>query len=478
MNRLKHIVWGCLLLMTGLMASCDDRNNALGIDNLPEYDKLSSFSKEYEIKWKTVSADLKHQNIAKGTSYNNIYVTSHYGYIGEIPNIQYGRIRSEYLTQFHIPAGFKFADTPINDRIDSMAITLYYSGYTGDSLAPISVEAYRLAKALPFSKYTISDVSEYVSDKLLGKASYYAGRGHSKTVSGLTAVDIPLPRELGQEIYDKSKGGDPVFASQAAFDKYFPGVYITVGAGTGSILRVQRTALTMYFKKEVKGKTKDNKKDSTYLTTFTQQLAHTSEVPQLSRFANENLDRLINTDPSKGISYIKSPAGVVTELTIPTTAIAKTLKEGKADMIRELNSLPLTLYGEPQGSGQYDLVLPSNLLILPKDSVGKFFEKELTEIDAPYTTYLSTKSSTGSATYIFGNLAPLIRKQISEKPNEDLVLWVVPVDRTTVTNPNTNQPLSSSISNLVLPTAIRLNFTGDKGKIRAIMTEHKKGSPF
>lgn len=478
MNRLNLTIWGCLLLVTSLLVSCDDQNNALGIDSIPDYDKLSSFSKDYEIKWKTVSADLKHQNIEKGTSYNNIYVTSHYGYIGEIPNTQYGRIRSEYLTQLHIPPGFKFADTPIDDKIDSVAITLYYSGYTGDSLAPISVEAYRLAKSLPFSKYTISDVSEYVSDDLLGKASYYAGRGHGKTVSGLTLVEIPLPRELGQEIYNRSKNNDPVFASQAAFDKYFPGIYITTGAGTGSILRVQRTALTMYFKKQVTGKTKDKKSDSTYLATFTQQLAHTSEVPQLSRFANEGLDRLINTAPSTGASYIKSPAGVVTELSIPTRAIAKTLKEAKTDVERELNSLPLTLYGEPQGNGQYDLSLPEHLLILPKDSVAKFFEKELTELDAPYTTYLSTKSATGSATYIFGNLAPLVKRQIQEKPDEDLTLWVVPVDRTTVSAPGSNQTLSGSISNLVLPTAIKLNFTGDKNKIRAIMTEHKKGKPF
>ena len=74
MNRPKHTIWGCLLLMTSLLTSCDDRDNALGIDSVPDYNKLSSFSKEYEIKWKTVSADLKHQDITKGTSYNNIYV--------------------------------------------------------------------------------------------------------------------------------------------------------------------------------------------------------------------------------------------------------------------------------------------------------------------------------------------------------------------------------------------------------------------
>lgn len=477
MNTLKTALLGGLIIIAGLLVSCDDPNTALGINGMPDYSKVSGFAQDYDLEWKTVSADLKHQNVTKGTSYNNIYVTSHYGYIGEIPNAQYGRIRSEYLTQFYIPRGFKFAEAPIGDKIDSVSICLYYSAYTGDSLAPISVEAYRLAKSLPFSKYTISDVSEYVSDRLLGKVSYYAGRGNYKTATGLTVVEIPVPAEIGQDIYNRSKAGDPIFASQEAFDKYFPGVYITTGAGSGSILRVQRTALTMYYKTQVKTKTKDKLRDSLYIANTTQQIAHTSEVPQLSRFANEGLSRLISTT-EKDISYIKSPAGVVTELTIPTQQIAKTLQSASGDMVRELNALPLTLYGEPQGNGQYDLTLPDNLLILPKDSVGKFFEKELTELDAPYTTYLSTKSTTGSATYIFGNLAPLVKRQMSEQPDKDLVLWVIPVDRTTISSQTGGQSVSSSISNLVLPTAIKLNFAGEKGKVRAIITEQKKGKPF
>lgn len=479
MKRRLFSILCITLLGAYLLSSCDDRSNALGIDAMPDYTKLTGLSQDYTIQWATLSADVTDNADGKTTSYNNIYVTSHYGYVGEIPNKEYGMIRSEYLTQLYCPPGFKFAETPIDGKIDSVFLSLYYTSYTGDSIAPISVEAYRLSKALPFSKYTISDVSEYASDEMLGKVSYYAGRGHGKTTGGETVVAIPLPVELGQDIYDRSVKGDAVFASQAAFDKYFPGVYVTTGAGTGSILRVLRTALTMQFKAERTVKTSDGKRDSTIIVSTHQQLSHTSEVPQLSRFENGGLDRLIATPASDNVSYIKSPAGVVTELTIPTVAIKKTLDEAASDVERVINSVPLILYGEPQGSGEYDLALPANLILLPKDSVARFFEQELTEVNSPYTTYISTRTTTGSTSYIFGNIASLINRHISANPDKDLVLRVIPVDRTTSsTSSSSSETVSTSISNLVLPSAVKLSFSGDKGKIKVIMTERKKGSPF
>lgn len=470
------LVGVCLLLV-----SCEDRSNTLGVGMMPDYTQFKSFDTTFDLSYRTISADMKGSgSSASGTQYNRIYVSSNYGYIGRIPNQEFGGIETEYLTQMYCPQGFLFRDQPVDNRIDSAFLTLYYDGYSGYGKDLVEVAAYQLDKPLPGnSKYSLESISDYYTrgeSKELGRASFIAVTGTPHEGKG-TWVRIPIAREIGQDFYDKSVAGSEVFRSQAAFDQYFPGVYFRVSAGTGSVIRVVRTALTFCYRKEQMLKRRSTGKvDSLAYVPAIQELSHTNEVPQLSRFANMGLSELMA--PGSDYAYVKSPAGVLAEITIPTREIKKKLDEAPKGSVRVLASAPFAISGENRQLSEYQLVYPTSLVLMPRDSVAHFFESELTDADSPFTTYVSRQAIQGSSTYTFGNISALISKHIEKKPDEDLRVVVVPVQYVAPEQQQSGAVSPSSVTNLVLPSTLKIKMDGKNNKLRVYINERKEGSPF
>lgn len=470
------LVGVCLLLV-----SCEDRSNTLGVGMMPDYTQFKSFDTTFDLSYRTISADMKDSgSSASGTQYNRMYVSSNYGYIGRIPNQEFGGIETEYLTQMYCPEGFLFRDQPVDNRIDSAFLTLYYDGYSGYGKDLVEVAAYQLDKPLPGnSKYSLESISDYYTrgeSKELGRASFMAVTGTPHEGKG-TWVRIPIAREIGQDFYDKSVAGSEVFRSQAAFDQYFPGVYFRVSAGTGSVIRVVRTALTFCYRKEQMLKRRSTGKvDSLAYVPAIQELSHTNEVPQLSRFANMGLSELMA--PGSDYAYVKSPAGVLAEITIPTREIKKKLDEAPKGSVRVLASAPFAISGENRQLSEYQLVYPTSLVLMPRDSVAHFFESELTDADSPFTTYVSRQAIQGSSTYTFGNISALISKHIEKKPDEDLRVVVVPVQYVAPEQQQSGAVSPSSVTNLVLPSTLKIKMDGKNNKLRVYINERKEGSPF
>ena len=470
-------------------SSCDSRDDASGLGIIPDYTKVTTETSILPLSYATISAGslggrLTGEVAADGMTLNNIFVNSSYAYLGSIPNEEFGEVKSEYITQFYMPAGFKFSQEVYQNKIDSVFLTLYYGDYTGDGDQPMAVEAYKIVKPLPATdKYSVGDISAYVDGaELLGQVSYTAKSGNG-TSGNAQAVRIPLKTSFGQELYEMTLNNDPAYASQEAWDRFFPGVYFKNGAGKGSILRISRTALTFYFKS--KNPAYDASKPvegvEEYITTA-QELSHTNEVPQVSRYGNYDLDKLTGSSAeATGFTYIKAPAGVFTEITIPTSQIA-TLLQAEPGYIKELNAAPLTVVGEPNEDNAYLLKAPSDLILLPRDSVETFFAKEYTEINTRLTAYVSTTTISGSATYSFGNIAPLLTEHLKAKPGEDLRVVLIPVERTVSQSgiqSSTGATVSSSISNQILPAAVKFDAGSDLNKSLSILiTKRKEGSAF
>lgn len=481
-NR-RRVGTALILGIAALLGACDSRNDSVGVSVVPDYTKFEVEEHELPLEYATISANVDGAAVSEGDiTWNNIYVRSSYSYLGHIPNPEYGGIRTEYMTQLYVPAGFKFRETPLNHKIDSTFITLYYEQFTGDKQQPMQVEAYKLAKSLPHSKYSMGDVSEYLSDIKLGEQSYIAERG-TDTIGGMRVVQIPLDElhpNIGQELYDKSRRNDPIFASQESFTKYFPGIYLTSSAGKGNVLKISKTALSFYYQYNDTVYKKDGTTiDTIKVSTHIQELSHTSEVPQISRYGNDSLDELLSKAARGEYTYVKSPAGVFTEITVPTTQIAKLLKE-EPGFVKQLNATPLTIVGEANAQGTYSLTTPDYLLLLPKDSLQSFFEKEHTELNAPYTTYIGSSNISGATSYTFGNISTVITEHIKAHPDTDLKIVIVPIERTVATdNRRQNTGVSSSISNEVLPSAVKFKTNSKTNKhFKVYITKRRSGSPF
>lgn len=465
-----------------LLASCEDRSSSLGVGMMPDYTRYKSFDRTCDLTYMTIKAGIPGaKEVSTGAQYNRMYVSSNYGYIGRIPNKEFGDIETEYLTQLYCPEGFLFRDHPVDNRIDSAFLTLYYDGYSGYGKDLVEVTAYALDKPLPGTgKYSLEDISDYYTrgvSKELGRASYMAVAGTPHEGKG-TWIRIPIDREIGQDFYDKSAAGSEVFKSQAAFDRYFPGVYFRVSAGTGSVIRVVRTALTFCYRTEqMLKRPSTGKVDSLAYVPTVQELSHTNEVPQLSRFANTLVDELVG--PADDYAYIKSPAGVLTQVTIPTRQIEMILSNAPEGSVRTLASAPFSISGENRELSEYQLVYPTSLVLMPRDSVAGFFEHELTDTDSPYTTYVSRQAIQGSSTYSFGNISALISKHIEQKPGADLRVVLVPVQYVAPQQQQQSGAVSpSSVTNLVLPSTLKIKMDGKNNKLRIYINERKKGSPF
>lgn len=132
-------------------------------------------------------------------------------------------------------------------------------------------------------------------------------------------------------------------------------MYITNTYGSGNILQITYSTFSIYYKYNLKG---SQGQDSTAYSNETFNV--TKEVLQLNRFKNTDLTSLLEENDS--IAYLKTPAGVYTQLTIPAQDIVERIGD------RVINNIPLTIKALPQENWQWALSAPSNLLLLPKDS--------------------------------------------------------------------------------------------------------------
>lgn len=482
MNQYHKYLSAIFLILLGL-SSCDDGTSELGVKQQPDNVKLETYTKQFKVTTSTVPFTVNSEDIVPShdDGYHVVYVSSPYSFVGRLPDKYFKTIACEYLCQLYSPKGFLFKEKPYENKIDSTRVSLYYSTYSGAANSPIKIEAYKLGNTIPHNKYSVSDISQYGPFTLLGSTSILPSEGSNKELglpigSGVKVVSIPVDNSLGQTIYDLSSKHDKVFSSQESFNEFFPGLYITTGAGAGGILHVFQTSLSMYYTVEKTIKSSQGT-DSLALVANKQELMLTPEVFQLMRFKHDNLESLlIDGNKHSNEEYftnIKSPAGVVTELTFPTKQIKDLLDKAPQGFERELISIHFTILGEPSQGGDYNLPTPSNLLMLPKDSVVNFFENNKTELSAPYTSFLSSSYSEASTNYDFKNVVTIVNRHIKNKPNEDLKVWILPVDRATQQSSNTGGNSTSQISNLLKPTGLKIKSTPETRTFKIVYSERK-----
>jgi hypothetical protein len=194
---------------------------------------------------------------------------------------------------------------------------------------------------------------------------------------------------------------------------------------------------------------------------FSEVFTTTPEVLQVNNFINTDISHLLQ--PNDEFTYLKTPAGVFTRLTIPTKEIFSKIK-GK-----RINNAYLALKAMKQEEWKYMLTPPSFLLLVPEDSVSTYFKKG--KIDNNITSFASNKyeatpsSSTASGwlekalplTYEFGNIGNILTFYQEVKPDmEELNLLVIPVDRTFQTYNGQSTGTTSTLSNYLRPSGVTL----------------------
>ena len=465
-----------------IISSCDDIPTSVGSTILPPEDLITVYTDTFMMDASTIKLD-------------SVFSKTSDFLLGEMYDPIYGNIKADVLCQLYCEEGFKFEYTPFEGKIDSVVLVIGYSYNStggllvyGDSMAPMQISVFPVDKPLKRNYYSNDNPENYCNmNTPLGVKTFTA---HDMTVPdsvrNALATDgygnlyrtyvprlrIKLPVELGQKIYDETINNPSSFASQNAFNEFFPGIYITNTFGSGCLLKTTTDYMSMlvYYKNTVKD---SNGNDS--LRVWWDVFTSSKEVIQMNRFKNSNIDQLLEKTPTH--TYIKSPAGVCTKLVIPTTEITKKLNVND----RYVNGFNLELKYLPEDEWAFAYSPPSHLLVIPEDSVKTFFETGM--IDNNVSSFVSYKydiststrytSSYNSAagynsntrTYSFGNISSLLKLHMDKNPDKDLNLLVLPVIRTIPSNSSAGYLYSESINSNFDLSGVKIRTEGDYMKV-------------
>ena len=177
-----------------------------------------------------------------------------------------------------------------------------------------------------------------------------------------------------------------------------PGFFFKCTGGIGSMAYISVPQLNIYYRmyKENGTKTSNN------VTLFN----GTEEILQTTTVTNDK-EVLAQLVDDNSCTYIKSPSGIITELTLPVDEIMAghendTINSAKIVLNRVNNT----------NWSNYSLPSPSTLLMLETDSVKSFFENK--KLANYKTSYLASYASSTNR-YTFGNISNLIASMYNAK---------------------------------------------------------------
>jgi hypothetical protein len=225
------------------------------------------------------------------------------------------------------------------------------------------------------------------------------------------SIRVPLPDNYGKFLLDKYYEQPNYYKNSYMFIHHVcPGFFFEVTGGVGSMVETVITTLNVYFRYRTTTAT-----GTDTIIDGLQRMAATEEVLQNTRIENKLPDEMM--DSSKGYTYIKSPAGLLTEVTLPINDVIA--GEHYTDTINSA-SFSLRCYND-KTHNIYDLSAPPTILMIRKAEQYTFFEEsKLTSTQA----YISNHDALTNA-YTFSNISQMIKKM---KDDRDIACNVLPTD--------------------------------------------------
>ena len=329
-----------------------------------------------------------------------------------------------------------------SESIDSCRLKLrlpYTGGYTGDPLAPMRLNVYRLNKALPSPIYSDFDPTGYYdANDLLASDSYSPTSGWMETsssyVSGTTVNDtvrvisVPMPLELGRELFNTYVNDPSKFSSPKAFADVFPGIYITNSYGSGHVLNIKGTEIDVYYHKHVW-------LDDTTETDSARSQSYLASTPEVisNNIINFDIADEVKAMVDRGEAIIAAPAGYEVQVRFPIQDIIDKFKANVGTNQAIINTLSLELpVSVPET--EYDIQPPTYLLMVKTSKKDNFINGDslTNNKDSFYAIYNAvdkTYTFTGLRNYVLN----IINNQGGIATEDDFNFTITPVDVTTYT---------------------------------------------
>ena len=410
--KLKFLV---ALGIAATLYSCDDETTGIG-QFVADADMIPAKADSYTIETESYLLD-------------SVYSRSSTAYLGKFTDKDYGTFSSDFLVQINCPENFILPDRI--EEIKTAKLGLYYTSYFGDSLASIRVQIDPLTKAI---KDDGTNKALYYSN--LDPTEYYDKNATPLAIKDYSAYDRTIPDSVRNEDgyypnvaidlgdgfcknflekynYTETVNGKtihPYFKDSESFiNNVLKGFYVHTISGEGSILYIS----DIYLHLTIAYWTKTSEDKDTLVHTVVP-MSSTKEVFMSTRFKNSGMKELVS-DPK--CTYLKTPAGLCTEVTLP---IEEMYQAHKNDT---LNSISVSFQKlKDQSNNPFKMGTPSNLLMVRKGEMKDFFENN--KVYDNKTTFIATYSSTTNSydfsklnrliSYIFSEIRPEIEKGEAE----------------------------------------------------------------
>ena len=182
--------------------------------------------------------------------------------------------------------------------------------------------------------------------------------------------------------------------------------------------------------------------------TATCSLNSTDEVVKATHVSNDQtgIDQLVATDTC---TYLKTPAGIYTEVTLPIDEI----KKGHENDTITSAKVAFTRMRSRSNTSEVILEEPTRLLLIERDSLYSFFENNGTPDNI--TSYLATYNSS-QKTYSFNNISYLINRMYARKGKSENWNKAVLIPVEVETSSTTATTSSSGIANEMNVNSVRL----------------------
>lgn len=404
-----------LVIAALTFAACDDTTEGIGGSITNKIDNINISDSAFNVTTKSIVAGAV-------LSRNNT------GLIGKMKDPETGNyVKGDYMTQLSVLPTFSvdtldYIKQANNGSIeaDSCYLLVSYNASYGDTIAPMKVTAYEMTRPM-------SEDQEYYSDYDAFKAEagwvsennqHWSSNYNLSNTSDVKNFKIYLNKEYKKGGKTYKNYGSYIMQTYAEHPEYFktnykflhnvcPGFYIKNVGGTGNMAKIWNTELIFYWTRH-----KTINKDSTAVSIGYNRFDGTEEVLQLNKIENdtENLKKLASKDQEK-CTYLKSPAGIFTEVTLPIEDIMK----GHEKDTLNTATISFPRLNNENEDNPYNFATPSTILMVQKDSLQSFFEKS--KLADSRTSYTASYSSTGTYknAYTFQNIANLVSAMYKNK---------------------------------------------------------------
>lgn len=400
-----------LVIAALTFAACDDTTEGIGGSITNKIDNINISNSAFNVTTKSIVAD-------------SVLSRNNTGLIGKMKDPETGNyVKGDYMTQLSVLPTFSVDTLDYikqanggSIEADSCYLLVSYNASYGDTIAPMKVTAYEMTRPMSEDKEYYSNYDAFKEGWVSENNQHWSSNYNLSNTSDVKNFKIYLNKKYKKDGKTYKNYGSYIMQTYAEHPEYFktnfkflhnvcPGFYIKNVGGTGNMAKIWNTELIFYWTRK-----KTINKDSTAVSIGYNRFDGTEEVLQLNKIENDkkSMEKLASQEKW---TYLKSPAGIFTEVTLPIDDIMK----GHEKDTLNTATISFPRLNNENEDNPYNFATPSTILMVQKDSLQSFFEKS--KLADSRTSYTASYSSTGTYknAYTFQNIANLVSAMYKNK---------------------------------------------------------------